>query len=170
MSQEKVSTIELNRIKTSLNRLREIQQTHLYQYEILNTFIAEINKFIDTQNIDIVKVRTLNKNDSAYLGGGGRPSSTETATMNELITKYEQIIVTLEPKKKRFQNLFGSSVVFKAINLGVILTVAGLFYLIGKDKSDALIEVQKKEISRQNEIIKSYQDTIEKIRNFNKKP
>lgn len=149
-----LSKKELAQLSDKLNRLHILGKSNNYQFETLNSYSNFINSIISKHALTITSIAILGKGDSAYLGGV--PSTTEVKTMNELISKYSEILIEHTPKSLKI--FFSGNKIFNFLTVAAIIGLIGLFYNIGKDTNNGMIEI----LTNENKLLT---DTINRLKN-----
>jgi len=155
----------VEQLKVKLDRLKQLEKSETYQHSTLNPYANYLNDTLDALKINAIgKVRLLTSSDNSFASSG--PSTTEIAIMNELISKYSDILIFINPDhgkaiihefkdlSNRFKLLAGG------INLAVLFACGTFFYNQGKDYGNSSKEIQVKEIASQTDTIRMLRDTI----------
>lgn len=142
---------DVTKFKVKLVRLKELEKSRVYKYQVLNDFSKFLNQSLQDLKIDsIAPVRILGEGNSA-LGAG--PSHTETSILHELINKYSEILTEIDHNHgisiiHEFKETSGRlKAIASVFNLALLLGCANLFYGLGKDAGMS-IESKKKNSSQ----------------------
>ncbi|MCB2194418.1 MAG: hypothetical protein KQH79_01085 [Bacteroidetes bacterium] len=155
-------------LRVKLNRLRQLEESNSYQYQTLNDYAEYLNTIIDELNLTtVVQIQHLGPGQSIAIGS--EPSNSEREKMNEIISKYSEVLTEINPSHgQSIINEFkeASSNIKRAvlgINLALLIACAGLFYRIGVNAGENEKDVLNNQNVEKTEEIKELQYKIDSL-------
>lgn len=129
-------------LKDKLKGLEELNKNQTHRCYILNEYSKDLARFLNESNIDNIDVPPQLDPYKHSIAGGG-PSTSETNVLNELISKYGELLALINPKKSFFSQFRETSGIFKLINFGTIISFCLFSYYLGRDTNNGAIEKLK---------------------------